>query len=133
MLNFNNLKKLFTPHTQSVPQEEPIECVEFNDYPVFEIDDKKYYVQLEDSRLTTDVERFLKTVDADEKEPEFVINEKRIYSVPSLNKYLKLIVSVDCELVDGKYYAITHLGIENAFLASSVYGIIEPEKVEELR
>lgn len=142
MFNFNNLvqkanlqsiKKFFAPRESSAPQEEEtiVKCVEFNDYPVFEIDGKQYRVELENSRLTADVESFLNTLEAGEEGPEFVINEKRTYPIPSLDKYLSLIVSVACELADDEHYVITHLGIEKAVLPSNVFGMIEPETVEE--
>lgn len=131
MFDFTNLKKFFT--LQADPQEEQIKCVEFNDYPVFEIDGEKYYVELEDSQLTEDVERCLKNIKANKNRPEFVIDEKRTYFVPSLNKYLNLVISVACELVDDEYYTITHLGIENAVLTNVAREMAEPENVEELR
>ena len=132
MFAFNNLKKVFTARQK-------IDCVEFNDYPVFEIDGKKYYVDLENSRLMKDVEcyleteRFLTTTNVIDKEPELILHKKRTYLIPSLNKYLRLTVWIACELVDDEYYAITHLGIEKAVLSSTAFGVIEPETVEELK
>ena len=126
MFAFNNLKKVLTSHQK-------INCVEFNDYPVFEIDGNKYYVDLENSQLTTDVERYLKTLEVDEKVPEFILSNKRTYLIPRLNKYLRLTITIGCESVDDEYYAITHLGIEKAVLSSTASGVIEPETVEELK
>lgn len=132
MFAFNNLKKVFTSRQK-------IDCVEFNDYPVFEIDGKKYYVDLENSRLMKDVERyfeterFLTTAKVINKEPGLILHKKRTYLIPSLNKYLRLTVWIACELVDDEYYAITHLGIEKAVLSSTAFGVIEPEMVEELK
>lgn len=132
MFALNSLKKILTSHQK-------IDCVEFNDYPVFEIDGKKYYVDLENSRLMKDVERyleterFLTTTNVIDKEPELILHKKRTYLIPSLNKYLRLNIWIACELVDDKYYAITHLGIEKAVLSSTVFGAIEPETVEELK
>lgn len=132
MFAFNNLKNVFTSRQK-------IDCVEFNDYPVFEIDGKKYYVDLENSRLTTDVERYLKTerflttTRVIDKEPELILHKKRTYLIPSSNKYLRLTVWIACELVDDEYYAITHLGVEKAVLLSTAFGVIEPETVEELK
>ncbi len=132
MFAFNNLKKVFTSRQK-------IDCVEFNDYPVFKIDGKKYYVDLENSRLMKDVERyleterFLTTTRVIDKEPELILHKKRTYLIPSLNKYLNLNIWIACELVDDEYYTITHLGIEKAVLSSTAFGVIEPETVEELK
>lgn len=132
MFTFNNLKNFFTLYQK-------IDCVEFNDYPVFEIDGKQYYVDLENSKLMKDVERYLKTehylttAKVIDKEPELILHKKRTYFIPSLNKYLRLNVWVACELVDDKYYAITHLGIEKAIMLNFVHGVIEPEIVKELK
>lgn len=132
MFALNSLKKVLTSRHK-------IDCVDFNDYPVFEIDGKKYYVDLENSRLMKDVEhyleteRFLATTNVIDKEPELILHKKRTYLIPSLNKYLRLNVWIACELVDDEYYAITHLGIEKAVLSSIAFGAIEPETVEELK
>lgn len=132
MFTFNNLKKVFTSRQK-------IDCVEFNDYPVFDIDGTQYYVDLENSKLTTDIERYLKTeryleaIKVIDKEPEVILSKKRTYLIPSLNKYLRLTVWASCELVDDKYYAITHLGIEKAVMLNTAHGTIEPEIVQELK
>lgn len=132
MFTFNNLKKVLTSRQK-------IDCVEFNDYPVFEIDGKQYYVDLENSQLTKDVERYLETeryltvTNVIDKEPELILHKKRTYLIPSLNKYLRLTVWIACELVDDDHYAITHLGIEKAVMLNTAHGVIEPETVEELK
>lgn len=111
----------------------PIECVRFVDYPVFDIDGKEYSVDLENSKMMKDVYKYLDSLQ-ETMESEFVITQKRTYAVPSLGKYLALLISLTCESVndDGKICSVvTNVGIENAVLQDKADNV-EPEPVKEL-
>lgn len=61
MLNkIQNLKESTTQKT--------VECVQFVDYPVFDIDGKEYSVDLEDSRMMNDVYEYLDSLDVTKAE-----------------------------------------------------------------
>lgn len=130
IINFKNFKKLFT----SFMSRKKINCVEFKDYPVFDIDGKRYYVDLKKSRLMMRAKNYLKTINKRNEKGFIIVTDiKRTYPIPSLNKYLRLKILIACELVDDEYYAITHLEVEKAFLLDTAYGVIEPEIVQELK
>lgn len=111
----------------------PVECVRFVDYPVFDIDGKEYSVNLEDSKMMKDVYKYLDSLQ-ETTEAEFVITQKRTYAVPSLDKYLALLIRLECESInnDGKICpVVTNVGIENAILQDKADNV-EPEPVKEL-
>lgn len=126
MFDSNNLKKLFTSRQK-------IDYVESNDYPIFKIDGKQYYVDLKNSRLALRAKNYLKTLDTNENGIVIATKIKRTYSIPSLDKYLRLTIFITCELVDDDHYDITHLGVEKAVILNAAHGVIEPETVEELK
>lgn len=111
-----------------------VECVEFVDYPVFDIDGKEYSVDLEGSKMMNDVYEYLDSFEA--TNADFILTQNRAYAVPSLGKYLALSISLACESAeynDKICYVVTHLGIENAVLLDNVNSEnVEPEPVEEL-
>lgn len=132
---FAGLKHVFGAPKKSANKTigKPVECIRFVDYPVFNIDGKEYSVDLENSKMMKDVYKYLDSLH-ETTEAEFVITQKRTYAVPSLDKYLALLISLACESVDdgGKIYSVvTHVGIENAILQDKADNI-EPEPVKEL-
>lgn len=114
--------------------EKTVECVQFIDYPVFDIDGKKYSVDLEGSRMMNDVYEYLDSIDV--TKAEFTLTQIRTYAVPSLNKYLNLTVSLACESVEENekiFYVVTHMSIENAVLQDNAdKSMVEPEPVQVL-
>lgn len=120
--------QLFSSHKA----EKSVECVEFVDVPVFDIDGKEYYVDLEDSKMMKDVDRYLGSLEV--TKDEFIITEHRTYAVSSLGKYLALSISVACEAAEYDShirYVITHLGIDDAVLLDSAGSrIVDPEEVK---
>lgn len=127
MLNkIQNLKKSTVQKT--------VECVQFVDYPVFDIDGKEYSVDLEGSRMMSDVYEYLDSIDV--TKAEFTLTQIRTYAVPSLNKYLTLTISLACESVEENekiFYVVTHMGIENAVLLDNAgKSMVEPEPVQVL-
>lgn len=111
-----------------------VKCVEFVDYPVFDIDGKEYSVDLEGSKMMNETYEYLDSFEA--TKAEFILTQNRTYAVPSLDKYLALSISLACESAeydDKICYVVTHLGIENAILLDNVDSDkVEPEPVEEL-
>lgn len=110
----------------------PIECTQFVDYPVFDIDGKEYSVDLEGSKMMKDAYEYLDSFP--ETNGDFILIRKRTYAVPSLNKYLALTISLACESAEysGKIsYVVTHMGIEKAYLLDKAEDV-EPEPVTEL-
>lgn len=142
MLNNSEKQSFFAGlrHVFSTPKKtanktigRPVKCVRFVDYPVFDIDGKEYSVNLEDSKMMKDVYKYLDSLQ-ETMESEFVLTQKRTYAVPNLDKYLTLLIRLECESVDdgGKIYSVvTHMGIENAILQDKADNV-EPEPVTEL-
>lgn len=111
-----------------------IDYVESNDYPIFTIDGKKYYVDLQNSRLALRTRNYLKTINEREEKGFIIVTKvKRTYPIPSLGKYLQLKILIACELIDDDHYELTHLDVEKAVMLNDARGVIEPENVEELR
>lgn len=110
----------------------PVKCVQFVDYPVFNIDGKEYKVDLEDSQMMKDAYKYLDSLP--ESNNDFILIRKRTYAVPRLGKYLALTISLACESAEysGKIsYVVTHMGIEKAYLLDKADSV-EPEAAVEL-
>ena len=112
----------------------PVKCVQFVDYPVFDIDGKEYSVDLEGSTMMMEAYKYLDSSPFPETTSNFALTRKRTYAVPSLKKYLALTISLAGESAEygGKVsYVITHIGIEKAFLLDKAEDV-EPEAATEL-
>lgn len=110
---------------------ESVKCIEFVDRPVFEIGGRNYSVDLEGSKMTEDVYKFLNSLSVKEDD-FFTISRMRVYAIPSLGKYLALAVNLYCESAEYEKlrYVVTNMGIESAFLLDNA-SEIEPENMEE--
>lgn len=101
MFNLNNLRKFFTSRLNDWKEffmslftsRQKIDYVESNDYPIFKIDGKQYYVDLKNSQLALRTKMkgspayYFKTRDTNKKRI-IIATVKRTYLIPSLVKAL---------------------------------------------
>ena len=108
-----------------------VKCIEFVDRPVFEIGGKKYSVDLESGKMMKDVYEHLNSLSVKEND-FFTISRMRVYTIPGLEKFLALTISLDCESAEYEKlrYVVTNVGVESAFLLDNA-SETEPETMEE--
>ena len=110
-----------------------VNCIEFVDRPIFEIDGKEYSLDLEGSKMMKDVYEYLDSLTAKDDD-YFTITSKGIYAIQGLGKLLALTVAFDCEAAeyDRLRYVVAHMAIDKAVLLGREE-VLEPEIVTELK